>query len=274
MAVESSAAFAAATNVIPDAPGEFGWQVPDGWQQGKGAWGGLVVGACVNAVSACEPDADRRVRTISAHLYAPAPVGPARLRVRLIRRGSSMSTWAAELLDDSQSAIAEAVVITGSPRAMDVNEGLGARGASRRPRADDWRACDVVPVRPPLGPVFAENLEFRVVRGLPFSQEESGILGWIRFPDQGPWTAAALLGIVDGFWPAVLPLLPGMRPMATVAFSAHLLVDPDSLPAGEPLLYESFMGAAHEGFTTETRRLWSDDGRLVVENLQSVVIIR
>lgn len=274
MAPASSALFEAATTVIPQGPGEFTWQVPDGWQQGKGAWGGLVVGACINAVTASEQDADRRVRTISAHLYAPAPVGPARVRVRLIRKGSSMSTWAAELLDDAQTAIAEAVVITGSQRAMDLDENLGARGASRCPQAGDWRAFDVVPVRPPLGPVFAGNLEFRVVRGLPFSQEESGVLGWIRFPDQGSWTAASLLGIVDGFWPAVLPLLSQLRPMATVAFSAHLLVDPDALTPGEPLLYESFMGAAHEGFTSETRRLWSADGRLVVENLQSVVVIR
>lgn len=274
MSLEPSAAFAAATALVPLAPGEFSWQVPDGWQQGKGAWGGLVVGACVNAVSESEQDADRRVRTVSAHLYAPTPVGPARLGVRLIRKGSSMSTWAVELLDDSRAAIAEAVVITGSQRAMDLDEGLGARGASRCPQVDDWQGLDVVPVRPPLGPVFAGNLEFRVVRGLPFSQDESGILGWIRFPDQGSWTASALLGIVDGFWPAVLPLLSQLRPMATVAFSAHLLVDPGSLAPTEPLLYESFMGAAHEGFTTETRRLWSSDGRLVVENLQSVVIIR
>lgn len=274
MATAAPTAFEAATALVEMDLGEFSWQVPDGWQQGKGAWGGLVVGASVNAVSASERDADRRVRTISAHLYAPTPVGPAWLRVRLIRKGSSMSTWAVELSDDSRAPIAESVVITGSQRAMDLDQDLRARGASRCPQAGDWQEFDAVPVRPPLGPVFAGNLEFRVVRGLPFSQEESGVLGWIRFPDQGAWTASALLAIVDGYWPAVLPLLSAMRPMATVAFSAHLLVDPDSLAPGEPLLYESFMGAADEGFTTETRRLWSADGRLVVENLQSVVIIR
>jgi len=29
-----------------------------------------------------------------------------------------------------------------------------------------------------------------------------------------------------------------------------------------------------EGFTSETRRLWSPDGRLVVENHQSIVVIK
>lgn len=62
--------------------------------------------------------------------------------------------------------------------------------------------------------------------------------------------------------------------MATVSFSAHLLVDPTTLPAGEPLLFQASMAAARDGFTTETRRLWSTDGRLVVENLQSIVVIR
>ena len=31
-------------------PGVFSWDVPAGWLQGRGAWGGLVIAASVNAV--------------------------------------------------------------------------------------------------------------------------------------------------------------------------------------------------------------------------------
>jgi hypothetical protein len=61
--------------------------------------------------------------------------------------------------------------------------------------------------------------------------------------------------------------------MATVSFSAHLLADPASVPIGEPVLMESAVTSAFEGFTSELRRLWSVDGRVLVENLQSIVVV-
>jgi hypothetical protein len=39
------------------------------------------------------------------------------------------------------------------------------------------------------------------------------------------------------------------------------------------LFYEGELTAGSEGFTSEVRRLWSPDGRLVAENLQSIVVI-
>ncbi|CAB4712567.1 unannotated protein [freshwater metagenome] len=62
--------------------------------------------------------------------------------------------------------------------------------------------------------------------------------------------------------------------MATVNFSAHLLTDPASLTAEQPLVFESFLLGADAGFTSETRRLWTGDGRLVLENLQSIALIQ
>ena len=66
----------------------------------------------------------------------------------------------------------------------------------------------------------------------------------------------------------------GLRPMATVSFSAHLLVPPQTLDPQQPLGFESWVSSMEEGFTSETRRLWSPDGRLVVENHQSIVVIK
>ena len=57
-------------------------------------------------------------------------------------------------------------------------------------------------------------------------------------------------------------------------FGAHLLLDPATIPDGSPHMAEAQMSAAHDGFTSETRRLWTEDGRLAVENHQSIVVIR
>lgn len=250
------------------------WVVPDGWQQGRGAWGGLVVGAMVRAAIAAEPDPQRRVRTVSAHLFGPTIAGPARIEVRPSRIGSSMSTWSVDVTDASGERTANAVVITGRERAPELADAYETWGLAQCPTLPDWKAIAVAPVRPPLGPVFSEHVEYRVVEGMPFTQGAPRTAGWVRFVDQGAWTADQLLGIVDAWWPCAMPALPGPHPMATVSFSAHLLLDPSTIPDGTPLIAEAQMSAAHEGFTSETRRLWTQDGRLAVENHQSIVVIR
>lgn len=252
----------------------FDWDVPAGWEQGRGAWGGLVIGALLRAVDATQGSQGRSIRTVSAHLVAPVPAGPVAVTTALVRRGSSMSTWSAELAEADGAVLAHAMVIAGDPRAPDLDDHLASHQLAAMPAADAWQQCPVIPIGPPMGPAFAAHLQFRPITGLPLSKGPARILGWIGFGDDVPWTAARLLGLVDAYWPAVYATLPAMRPVATVSFSAHLLVDPASLDPAGPLLFESQLAAATDGFTTETRRLWSAEGRLVVENFQSIVVIR
>ena len=62
--------------------------------------------------------------------------------------------------------------------------------------------------------------------------------------------------------------------MATVSFAANLVVDPGAVPWDEPLYYEGTVAGARDGYVSELRRLWTADGRLAVENLQSIAIIK
>ena len=274
MSDPGTGAFTAAVASTSVGDGVHAWDVPDGWQQGRGAWGGLVVGAMVHAAIATEPDADRLVRTVSAHLFGPTVAGPAHITVVPSRIGSAMSTWSVEVVDASGEATASAVVLTGRERAPELRGHDAGWGLARCPQLPDWTTVPVAPVRPPIGPVFSPQIEYRVVEGLPYTQAEPRTAGWVRFADQGAWTADQLLGIVDAWWPCAMPALPGPHPMATVSFSAHLLLDPSTIEPGSPLIAEAQMSGAYEGFTSETRRLWTPDGRLAVENHQSIVIIR
>ena len=56
------------------AEGRYALDVPDGWAQGRGAFGGLVLGAMLRAVTRAEPDPARRVRSVTGEI--PAPVLP------------------------------------------------------------------------------------------------------------------------------------------------------------------------------------------------------
>lgn len=246
------------------------WSIPDGWQQGRGAWGGLVVGALVRAVAGVEPEASRAVRSVTAHLAAPALVGEHRIVVEPVRLGSAMSTWEARLVDGQEGVVATAVILTGAPRVADTS-GHAEWGVAIAPSVP---AATDVPVLPPHGlmPTFHQHLEFRPVAGLPLMGGPAECTGWIGYRDRTPPTAASLMALVDAWWPASLPLLTGMPRIATVSFSATLLADPSTVPADQPLLQHSFVAAAHDGFTSEHRSLWAPDGRLVVDNVQVIAV--
>lgn len=253
----------------------FTWQVPEGWLQGRGAWGGLVVAAHVNAAESAQRSIDdsRRVRNISAHLFGPLPSGTAQVQVSCLRAGSAMTTWQVSIVGSDGELASQAVVITGTPRPVDDQWGVATM-----PELPPWSQLPLAPVRPPVGPEFGAHFAYRPASGIPGEQKAPRAAGWIgpaevdgTWPE---WTAATTLGIVDAWWPASYVTMSSVRPMGTVSFSAHLLADPASLDARAPLAYEAWVSTSDEGFTSETRRLWAPDGRLVVENHQAIVVIK
>lgn len=261
--------FADATRVVGDS-GEFTWAVPDGWQQGRGAWGGLVIGALVNAVVACEPDPVRAVRSVSIQMMAPALPVTHRVAVTRVRAGSAMTTWAVSASGPDGEAVANGVVITGGPRTEEADD-HAEWGITTMPAVASASQVPRVPSGPPF-PVFAQHLAYQPVSGLPLSGASASTSGWLSYGEPTPLDAAALLALVDGWWTANVVRASGMPRIATVNFLATLLVDPGTLDPAVPLLSQSWVAAAHEGFTSEHRTLWAPDGRLVVDNVQTVVV--
>jgi acyl-CoA thioesterase superfamily protein/acyl-Coa thioesterase superfamily protein len=262
-----SSDFFAATALERIAPSSFRAQIPDGWQQGRGAFGGLVLAILLRAMEAAEPDRGRSARTVSGDLCGPALPGPADISVRVLRRGKNQTNVAAELRQDDQVlALASAVLSTPRPQPPSpVFEGA--------PADADWRGVPALEVAPPIGPAFAAHYEYRsdeppfAVSGAP------RIAGWVRERKPLPrLDAPALIGRLDAWWPTLFHVA-APRPVATVSFVAELLVDPATLPADEPLRYRARMAALHEGFFVELRELWQGE-RLVALNQQTFAIIK
>lgn len=261
--------FESATQLRPLGDGQSAWSVPDGWQQGRGAWGGLVVAAAVRAVQAVEPDRGRTVRTVSAQIMTPALVGGHRLAVQPVRIGSAMSTWSVSLTTDAGEPVAQAVVITGAPRATVAAD--AALAAVEPPVAAAPDDAVRVPAGP-LSPVFMQHLHMRLLEGMPLSGSPASTLGWLGYDEPPEPDAASLLALVDGWWPASLPALSQVPRLATVNFTANLLLDPGTIDRDRLLVSQTFVSAASDGFTSEHRRLWTADGRLAVDNLQTIVL--
>lgn len=247
------------------APGRFAWQVPDGWQQGRGAFGGLVLAALLRAMEAVEPDRGRVTRSLTGDLCGPVQPGPAELVVEVLRRGNNLSNLDARLIQNGEVQ-ARASAVLSVPR---VNVEIPRRSPPATPH---WETLTAVDMRPPIAPVFTAHFEYRPVTAM-FAEPE-GTRGWLlpRTPLvrlDGP----ALVAMLDAWWPAIFAIEGRPRIVATVSFTAELLRPLESLRPDVPLLHVGRVAAASEGFFVELRELWQGE-HLVAMNQQTFAILK
>lgn len=247
----------------------FQADIPDGWQQGRGAFGGLVVGNLVRAIEAFDGAPALSLRALTAELCGPVQPGPALITATRLRTGTGVSTIAVAL-EQGGEILAHAVGVRGKTRSEDTDF-----SHVEAPVLPPWRSVEPIFVAPPLGPVFAANFEFRVSGPPPYSSSEAVASGWIRPRDPGPARDAAFIAAcADVFWPAVMARLQGPRPMATIAFTLEIVGDLVGLDPEAPLYHTSRSLLSRGGYALETRELWGEDGRLVSRNHQTAVIIK
>jgi hypothetical protein len=263
--------FASATAIeaIEDEPtGAFRAVVPDGWQQGNGAFGGVVVGLLTRAIVASKGDETRRLRSLTADLVGPLLPGPVALRVSALRRGGSMSFYDAHLVQNG-ALVARASAALAAARAVEP-----PRVGSTAPPQPPWNDVPPLPIAPPLGPVFAPHYEYRSTGPLPFvGGAEAVTAGFIR--EKGaprPFDEAAIMALLDAWWPTTLAVETAPRAVATVGYTMQLLLDPHGLPLGEPLFHRARGVASADNFLVEMRELWAGNA-LVAMNQQTFALL-
>jgi len=247
-------------------------EIAAGWRQGRGAFGGLVIGALIRAIEQRTADPARKVRSVTAELPGPAEHGTVDITVETLRAGKNISTARAALWQGGEVR-AHAVAILGPSRASAQSI---AWNDLQRPELPPW--SEIAPASIPAGtgfwPEFAQHFEYRVVQGLPMSGGIARALGWIRSRDPGaPRDAAYIAAMIDAWFPVAFIRLSEMRPMATIAFTLDIVSGMDGLDPAAPLIYRATAPVCAEGFCLETRELWAEDGRLVAINQQTFAII-
>ena len=256
--------FADASSVIPIEPNLYRAVLPDGWQQGRGAFGGLVLGTLLRAIEQADPG--RPARTLAGDICGPVLPGPADVRVVELRRGSNQSNFAATLTQDG-AVLATATAVLSGPRK------LVATPFSSAPPPPAPPARDVPEIlRLHDAPTFVQHYEYRSTAAA-FARGAPRFDGFIR--EREPLErldAPALIGRLDAWWPTLFAL-EAPRPCATISFTAELLADPATLPPAEPLRYRAQLAALHEGFFVEMRELWQGE-RVVALNQQTFAILR
>lgn len=260
--------FSLVSAVQRSGPETFQLAVPASWAQGRGTFGGLVIGAMVNAVRAVEPDAARTVRSVSAEICGAVPAGDVVIEVATLRRGSGLSSFSVALRpakDDreAQPVFAAAMVTLAKTRQP------GGFCARTPPAMPPIASLGRAPVGPPFAPVFTQHVGFYVTGPAPFSgAATAAIEGWVEL-ETSAWGPAEIVAVADAYWPSVLATETAPKPVVTVSFSMHLL----SMPPRGPLYVRGKASAAEDGFVSEEREVWAPDGTLVALNHQLFAVV-
>jgi hypothetical protein len=247
----------------------FAWEVPDGWQQGKGAFGGLIAGALIAAGEQTIDDDAQPLRALTLEIMEPVVVGAAVIRVERLRAGRSVSVLRA-VLERGGATCAHAVLTFGRDR------GEPAWQAVEPPALPPWDSLPAVAIAAPPAPIFTRHIEYRTVTGTPFSgRGDREVLGWVRPREPGAARGAGYLAAcIDAYWPAALIGERAFRPAATLTFTLLIVGDLAGVPADAPLAFRGRAMASGGGYVPELRELWTPDGRLVAVNPQTFALSR
>lgn len=248
---------------------QFTLEIPDGWHQGRGAYGGFSIAAMVRAIESRVADPARRLRSLTVELPGPVLTGSATIDVDVLRTGSSVTTARATLAQ-ADGVKAHAVAVLAAPRKLVVDSWQELVP----PSAPPWTSVPAVPHNPAF-PEFAQNFELRVVAGIPGQGGAASTIGYVRAREPGSTRDAAYYAaLVDVWWPAILVRFRAMRPIATIAYMLELVGDIASVDPDAPVLYRGTVPVmSADGYCAETRELWTTDGRLLARNHQTIAVI-
>ncbi len=259
----------------PLGPGRFSIDVRDGWQQGRGAFGGLVLAIMARAAEATAADPSRILRSLSAQIVGPVQPGPTAITAEVLRAGSSVTALTVRLVQAEQ-VMAHAAVILARSRPT-----YAAAPTLIAPEPRSWRdpAHQVMPVSVHVTPMFTKHLEYWPTSPLPYSGADAGAAqqtsGWVRLRRPGrARDAAFLLALIDSYWPGFLTAAREPRAAATLTFSFETMSDLQGLDPDAPLYYRAHMLGGRDGYAVEARELWGEDGRLVALNQQILAVMK
>ncbi len=257
------APFDADTVVVPAGPGRWSATVSDRWDIGVPN-GGYVLCAALAAVRAeC---GQPHPLTVTAHYLSPCLHGDAIVDVVVLKRGRSVSTATATLVQEGRTRLA-VLATYGDLRAQNGPTVVTA-APPQLPPPDE---CGFIGDRPAGGfgrrPAIADLVEFRpspesaralVARGAPARLD-----GWIRLTDGRPADPDRLVLLVDSAPPAVFAVMAtGWVP--TLELTVHVR----GVPAPGWLRAAIRTRVLVDGLLEEECDLWDVDDHLVAMSRQ------
>lgn len=241
--------------------------IPDGWRQGRTAYGGLTAGLSLIAAQKQFPDLPP-FRSATINFIGPVTGNPV-FTSRKLRQGRNVTSVETQGTVDGQS-VSNATFIFAAERASAISIDY--------PAPDAPLPAECEPFTPPgaegFVPAFFNRFDTRLIEGArPMSGAKEGyIRTWSRHHDAASREGiASLLTLGDVLPPSAAPLFKELGPVSSVNWIFTVLSDSPKTEDGWWHV-ETKLTAAMGGYSTQVMRIWNMDGQLVAEGMQCVAI--
>ena len=240
--------------------GEDCLHIPEGWLQGRTAYGGLSAALALAAVLRRWDDLPP-LRSAQITFIGPV-AGRVRIRTELLRRGRSAAFVQADVLSDEGLGL-RATFVFMHPRDSHVDY------PARDPDGEVLPAKGE-PFAPPAAVAFAQNFEFRATGaeapGVPH------ISRWARLRGRdGLHPMVELLAVGDVLPPAAMMLFTKFGPISSMTWQINLLSDRPSTVDGWWLV-RATADHAQQGSSSQHMSIRNAHGVLVATATQSVAL--
>jgi acyl-CoA thioesterase len=255
-----TATFDSDTALHPLGEQRFGAHVPSSWFVGKGPNGGFLAALAARALART---VDAPPRSLTLHYLAPPAEGPIEVQATIERAGRTTSF--VRLAFEQEGRLVCSALAACSPWV----EGQPEWDDAARPGAPAPLECEPLPHLDGM-PVFLRNYEMRWL-GWDTSRRPAWLGAWMRTAQERPSDHALLAAMTDALMPPAFlrldrrPLVPTID--LTIHFRAPLPEGPHPWVLG---VFTSEVGGG--GVCTEDGRLWSEEGRLLVESRQLAIV--
>lgn len=243
----------------PDTPGEFAVELDGGWSSLVGIHGGYMSALTVKGAEAMAGP-ERTVRTVTTSFLRTGRPGPATVSVRTVRRGRSLSTTTADLVQDGHTLVTSRLTLLTDRRGV------------------EWRASSPIAVLPLDQCVRIDSqvghfdqADGRIdPRRLPFTGgAQAKVSGYIRPLQPRVIDAAWLTMASDWFPPPAFVRLAPPTGGVSIDLTTHLHRPGLVLAEEEWLVAEFAIADSTGGLAVEHGRITQSDGTVVAESFQT-----
>jgi len=241
--------------------------IPEGWRQGRTAYGGLTAGLSLVAAKKQFPDLPP-FRSATINFIGPVTGDPI-FTSRKLRQGRNVTSVETEGKVDGK-VVSNCTFIFGGLRESSVTVDYPAPDALAPKECEPFtpKGAEV------LVPAFFNRFDTRLIAGArPMSAAKEGyIRTWSRHADAASRQGiASLLTLGDVLPPSAAPLFKQMGPISSVNWIFTVLTDEPKTEDGWWHV-ETKLTAATGGYSTQVMRIWNTEGQLVAEGMQCVAI--
>ncbi len=241
------------------ADGSFACEVPEGWLQGRTAYGGLSTALAYRAARNAEANLPP-LRSAQMAFLGPV-VGHMRAAATVLRRGKSSAFVETRVSSDGELAMLGTFLFM-ADRASPLRVDAPAAPAAPAPE-------DAEPAMRGKGSAFTRQLEYRHAMAIG-DRSKPELLRWVRLRErEGIDPVTELLLVADALPPGVAPLLQGPFMASSANWTVHLH-GAEILAHDGWWLMQTRAESASGGISSQKMAVWNRAGDAVLTGSQAV----